>query len=538
MAQVAQAQHRSITESNHQALCPFYGSSHGCPYLQKCTMSHTDPNSIELCPAYQTTEGCANPTACYYRHCLPKLSSAEINTLQRKHKIAGKVQYSLSIKGKSVHRVHILINQVIWYAVHFIIEDDRLQHIHHQKYSSIYRYDDAILVSEFIANVLNRSPTPGKYLSYLKNLIDGDIEPGKEEEQQESYQKSPDSKSNKPLVHYRDILSSIGQQFDEIPRPVNPHLVKNLTRVPWTDFKLMTLPLEAYDYPDVYLKAGDLVRVWRPKKFVYHCGIYLGDKRIIHISNGMDDGVGGKWGGITGLFQSGSAPAVPSVPSASSAVSNGKYYDYGQKLKMQKMQESQLQQALVPVDGDENENDIDGDGGFEAIHRSELEEYGDDDDMDLVGDSDDEENEDEDGNDSRDEQKMSELVLTQRLSGEEKPQQIKHSDLLYQDMSEENIHREMSALECEQARRARECPWTEFVAGSRKKDLELGYFVFPWRKPSEITYTAKFLTEIHYMKGQYSVFKNNCEHFALYCCTGLRYVFLLFPMSMRVLYDC
>ena len=25
------------------------------------------------------------------------------------------------------------------------------------------------------------------------------------------------------------------------------------------------------------------------------------------------------------------------------------------------------------------------------------------------------------------------------------------------------------------------------------------------------------------MKGQYSVLKNNCEHFSLYCCTGLRY---------------
>merc|ERR1712130_135108 len=109
------------------------------------------------------------------------------------------------------------------------------------------------------------------------------------------------------------------------------------------------------------------------------------------------------------------------------------------------------------------------------------------------------------------------------LSGEEKPDQIKRSDLLYQDMSEENLQQEMTAEEMEQARRARECDWTEFVANSRKKDLELGYFVFPWRRPSEIVYTAKFLTEIHYMKGQYSVFKNNCEHFALYCCTGLRY---------------
>jgi len=479
-----------------EALCPFYGSSHGCPYAIKCELSHAEPSSIELCPAYQTLQGCSSSETCYYRHTLPALSTKETSILQRKHKIAGKVHYTLSVKGKSVRRVHILINQVLWYAVHFIIEDDRLQHIHHQKYSAIYRYADAVLVAEFIANVINNSPTPGKYLSYLKNLIDGDIEPGKEEES------APQS-----LVHYRDILQSIGRRFDEIPRPINPHLVKNVSRVPWVDFKLMALPQEAFDHPDIYLVPGDIVRVWRPKKFVYHCGVYLGDKRIIHISNGMDDGVGGRWGG---LFQSGSAPRA----------STGKYYDYGQKLKadalnqkMREMTESQLKEALGPMHDD-------GDCGFEQIEKAEIEEYGDDDDMDLEGDS-------EDENESKDEQKMSELamspVMTHHGSGEEKPEEAKHCDLLFQDMSEENVQREMTAEEMEQARRARQCGWSEFVRNSRRRDLELGYFVFPWRRPSEIVYTAKFLTEIHYMKGQYSVFKNNCEHFALYCCTGLRY---------------
>ena len=176
---------------------------------------------------------------------------------------------------------------------------------------------------------------------------------------------------------------------------------------------------------------------------------------------------------------------------------------------MPEMEESQLQQALGPVDDDD---------GFEQIQKSEVAEYGDDDDMDLEGDS-------EDENENKDDQKMSELAMTQRrISGEEKPEEeMRRSEhLLYQDMSEENMH-ELTAEEMEQARRARQCGWSEFVANSRTKDLELGYFVFPWRRPEEIVYTAKFLTEIHYMKGQYSVFKNNCEHFALYCCTGLRY---------------
>jgi len=456
-------------------------------------------------------EGCPNPSACYYRHCLPALSPQEISALQRRHKIAGKVQRTLSVKGHSVRRVHILINRVLWFAVHFIIEDDRLQHLHHQKYCAIYRFADAVLVTEFIANVVNRSPSPGKYLSFLKNLIDGDTEPGSEQKEAAA--------APEPLVHFRDILAAIGQRFDEIPRPLNPHLVQNLSRVPWVDFKTEPLPVEAYDFPDIYLNPGDLVRVWRPKKFVYHAAIYLGDQRLIHISNGIDDGVGGKWGGI---FQSGSAPSAHPLHSAEggNGPSNGKYYDYGRKLradalaqKMRDLQESQLLEALGP--GDDG-----GDCGFERIEKADaVEEYGDDDDMDLEGDSEDEE-----------EQKRSELAMTHRASGEEKDDGAnsdsnpRRADLLSQGMAEgDGVRRALSAEEMEAARRARECGWTEFVANSRKKDLELGFFVFPWRRPEDIVYTAKFLTEIHYMKGQYSVFKNNCEHFALYCCTGLRY---------------
>merc|ERR1712187_979965 len=88
---------------------------------------------------------------------------------------------------------------------------------------------------------------------------------------------------------------------------------------------------------------------------------------------------------------------------------------------------------------------------------------------------------------------------------------------------EEEDEEKKDELDEEYARRARECGWDEFVSGSRKKDLELGFFILPWSKASEIVYTAQFLTEIHYMKGQYDVYRNNCEHFALYCCSGLTY---------------
>ena len=98
--------------NNDQPLCPFYGSSHGCPYLNKCAMSHENPDSIQLCPQYQSPKGCNNPDSCYYRHSLQPLSKEEINKLTSKHKIAGKIHYARVIKGKSVHRVIIIINQV------------------------------------------------------------------------------------------------------------------------------------------------------------------------------------------------------------------------------------------------------------------------------------------------------------------------------------------------------------------------------------------------------------------------------------------
>ena len=115
MAQVSEIvnnEDNSNNSNNQQALCPFYGSSHGCPYLNKCEFSHENPNSIQLCPSYQTPQGCINSDSCYYRHSLQPLSKQEINKIQAKHKIAGKIQYTRVIKGKSVHRVIIIINQV------------------------------------------------------------------------------------------------------------------------------------------------------------------------------------------------------------------------------------------------------------------------------------------------------------------------------------------------------------------------------------------------------------------------------------------
>ena len=167
------------------------------------------------------------------------------------------------VKGKSVHRVIIIINQVLWYGIHLIIEDSRLQKIHYQKYSSIYFWDDTVIVAELLANIIEKSQHPGKYISYLKNVIDGN---------------GGNDKNNdiKPLIHFRDILQSIGNTYNSLPKPINPHLVKNFSRVPWIDFKLTPLPREAYDFPDIYLKCGDLVRIRRPKKFVYHCGVYIG----------------------------------------------------------------------------------------------------------------------------------------------------------------------------------------------------------------------------------------------------------------------
>ena len=155
----------------------------------------------------------------------------------------------------------------------------------------------------------------------------------------------------------------------------------------------------------------------------------MGNKKIIHISNGVQGDQGINWT-LSGLFRSGNSPNPPERQS----------YEVGSQLKMEEK---------VECDAD---------------------------DMDLVDDP--------------------------------------HESKLNEDLSDRDK---------EYARQARECEWSEFLCGSRSKDLELGFFVFPWRKPSEIVYTARFLTEIHYMKGQYSILKNNCEHFALYCCTGLRY---------------
>eukprot|EP01084_Bolivina_argentea_P190217 326946_1 len=217
MAQLADPKLTIPTTNNPKALCPFFGSSHGCPYLNQCELSHANPNSIELCPNYPTSAGCPNPSSCYYRHSLSPLTSDEQRQLLKKHKITGSVKYMRVIKGASVHRVMIIINQVLWYGIHFIIEDARLQKIHYQKYSSIYYWNDALLVSELIADIIIKSKCPGKYLSYLKNLIDGDTEPGR-------------NKKNEKLIHYRDILSSIGNNFNEIPKPINPHLLSNLSR--------------------------------------------------------------------------------------------------------------------------------------------------------------------------------------------------------------------------------------------------------------------------------------------------------------------
>ena len=396
-----------------------------------------------------------------------------------------------------------------------MIEDDRLQKIHYQKYSSVYYWKDAILVSEFLATVLLKCESPGKYLSYLKNLIDGDTEPGKERKGKKNKNKN---NNNQKLVHYRDILASIGNNYREIPKPINPHLVKNLSRVPWVDFKLLPLPFEVYDHPDIFLKPGDLVRIWRPKKFVYHCGVYLGNKRIIHISNGIQNDAGMSW--RNSLFQSGSS-APP------------KYYDYGKKMKQQKEQQQNDQEQNKQIDNDVMNVSEGSDNSYDKINAPDVAVYDDEDDMDLVGDDSDKEEEDQ-----HPEFKEDELIFENQTNynlqpgeygdygkdGNETFPPTKHSGLLYQDIDEFKGNAEdMNEKEQEYARRARECEWKEFLSGSRKKDLELGYFVFPWRKPDEIVYTAKFLTEIHYMKGQYSVVKNNCEHFSLYCCTGLRY---------------
>ena len=118
-----------LTNNKQEALCPFYGSSHGCPYSHECELSHANPNSIELCPMYQNQQ-CPNPDSCYYRHSLTPLSDDELSKLAKKHKISGKIHYTRVIRGKSVHRVIIIINQVLWYGIHFIIEDDRYIHIY------------------------------------------------------------------------------------------------------------------------------------------------------------------------------------------------------------------------------------------------------------------------------------------------------------------------------------------------------------------------------------------------------------------------
>ena len=54
---------------------------------------------------------------------------------------------SLVIKGKGVHRCAIIINQVMWYGIHLIIEDERCQQRRHQTFSSIYYWNDAVLVA-------------------------------------------------------------------------------------------------------------------------------------------------------------------------------------------------------------------------------------------------------------------------------------------------------------------------------------------------------------------------------------------------------
>jgi len=307
------------------------------------------------------------------------------------------------------------------------------------------------------------------------------------------------------LIHYRDILASIGSNFNEIPKPINPHLVSNVSRVPWIDFKLLPLPLEAYDHPDIFIKPGDLVRIWRPRKFVSHCGIYLGNHKIIHISNGIQGDQGMNWR-FSGLFQSGSSGTSPPKRS---------YYDYGKKMKQRKNSKENVskndEEKIIETENKKNADPEDEDDGF---HKIEIEEDSEDDDMDLVdGDS---ENDDECKMDEYHQQK------TRGQQTEQKEMKTNDQLLLYQDIDDEEPSK-MNGIEMEYARRARECEWSEFLLGSRKKDLELGFFVFPWRTPSEIVYTARFLTEIHYMKGQYSVYRNNCEHFALFCCSGLRY---------------
>ena len=463
MAQVASTNSIKINNNNsnnkQEALCPFYGSSHGCPYLDKCSLSHLNPNSIELCPLYQTNEGCPNPDSCYYRHSLSPLSRQELNKLQTKHKIPGRIQYSRVIKGNAVHRVIIIINQVLWYGIHFIIEDDRLQKIHHQRYSAIYYWNDAVLVSELIGTILLKSKCPGKYLSYLKNLIDGDTEPGKDKKNK-----------NKKLVHYRDILSSIGNNFKEIPKPINPHLVKNLSRVPWVDFKLLPLPFEVYNHPEIFLKPGDLVRIWRPKKFVYHCGVYLGNQRVIHISNGYKGDDGLSWKNSFSLFQSGSA-----------APNSKQYYDYGKKMKQDKEENRiKLEDDVVAEKLQETEEVNDGEGSegsYDKINAPDVAVYDDDDDMDLVDDDSDDEQQEEEEEELKQDEYVEETQF-KHLFGEEDEE--KKSELLYQNIDEIKGTEEMSEKEQEYARRARECTWKQFLIGSRKKDLELGFFVFPW----------------------------------------------------------
>ena len=396
-----------------------------------------------------------------------------------------------------------------------MIEDDRLQKIHYQKYSSIYYWKDAVLVSEFIATVLLKSECPGKYLSFLKNLIDGD--------------KNKNNKSNTKLVHYRDILSSIGNNYREIPKPVNPHLDKNLARVPQIDLKYVPLPFEVYDHPDIFLKPGDFVRIYRKGKLIYHCGIYLGNKRIIHISNGIKNDDGMSWrNSIFDAIKSGTTPP--------------KYYDYGKKMKQKQKQQKQDIQKEEEINNNNNINQNDdimnnmnecSDGSYDKINSPDLNiYYDDDDDMDLVNDDDsDKEEEDEEDQELKEDELIFDHDENQTNYNLQTGEDIntfpdtKHSGLLYQDLDEfkGNDGTDIDEKEQEYARRARECGWKEFLSGSTKKDLILGYFVFPWRKPEEIVYTAKFLTEIHYMKGQYSVFRNNCEHFGLYCCTGIRY---------------
>jgi len=472
----------------NEALCPFYGSAHGCPYKEKCELSHADPNSIELCPAFQTQEGCPNPDACYYRHSL--LPSPSDLDLLKKYKIAGSVYYSRIINGPAVHRCAIVINRVLWYGLHLIIEDERCQQIHHEKYASVYYYADAVLVAELLGSVLLTSECPGKYLSYIRALIDGDTEPGKV---------SKAKSQTAPLVHYRDILGSIGGAIDEIPRPVNPHLEANLSRKPWVDFKTTKLPRECVLHPDIYLRPGDLVRVWRPKKLVFHCGIYLGDERIVHISNGVKGDEGMSWS--MSLFQSGSAP------------SKQKYYDYAQHVKTQK---KELEALEVPEVAHETKDAVE-----DADYDKMDDVYGDD--MDLV------DTDDENGNENQENgnENAPDVIDEVRDEAEEK-----RGDLLdlFPNVDEPRQDYSDDPIAAEHARRARECGWAEFMRGSRSKDLELGYFVCPWRRARDIVYTAKFLTEIHYMKGAYSVYRNNCEHFALYCCCGLRYS----PQASRI----